>query len=201
MKLFVIGASGRTGREIVEQGLARGHAITAPARSPEKLTQRHPSLSVVKGDPLDRGGLARAIPGHDAVISVLGPHEPFKPSTLMLDSARAIVGAMEDAGVKRLMVLSAAAHFSGIPPRIARLVLREHMRDSIKMEGVVRTSSLQWTLARPPALTQGRSPHYRSRTDALPPLGLFLSRRALAAFMLDSLEENLHLREVVGVAR
>src|SRR6266513_5429952 len=93
MKLFVIGATGRTGREIVEQALARGH--------------------------------------HDAVLSTLGPREVFKPSSMLHDGALATTRAMNRSGVKRLVVLSAAAHFPGIPNRIASFIMRNHMRDSL----------------------------------------------------------------------
>ena len=60
----------------------------------------------------------------------------------MHDSARALAGAMEQSGVKRVRVLSAAAHFPGLLGGIARRALREHMRDSLKMEGVFRASDL-----------------------------------------------------------
>jgi nucleoside-diphosphate-sugar epimerase len=202
MNLFVIGATGRTGREVVQQGLARGHTVTALVRSAVKMDAREPALHVIEGDPLDSETVARALVESraDAVITTLGPHEPFKPSTLMRDSARALVAAMTRASVRRVVVLSAAAHFPGFFSVVARTVLREHMRDSLGMESVVRASSLDWTLARPPRLTGGGSMRYRARDGAPPFLGLTLPRRALAAFMLDAAEQRLHVRSVVGVA-
>src|SRR5216683_2615656 len=115
MKLFVIGATGGTGREIVQQALARGHHVTAFVRSPETVTLRHERFSVLKGNVMDESQLSEAMQNHDAVVSALGPREVFKPSLLLHDSGLATTRAMRRLGVRRLVVLSAAAHFPGIP--------------------------------------------------------------------------------------
>src|SRR4030095_7895512 len=147
MKLFVIGATGRTGQEIVQQALARGHTVTAFVRSPEKITLKHEQLAVVKGDAMDENQLFNAMQNHDAVLSALGPREVFKPSSMLHDSAVATTRAMKRSGVKRLGILSAAAHFPGIPNRIVSFILRNHMRDSLAMEEVVQANGLDWTIA------------------------------------------------------
>jgi hypothetical protein len=63
---------------------------------------------------------------------------PNQPGSLLYDSALATTRAMKRSGVKRLVILSAAAHFPGIPNRIVSFVLRNHMRDSRGMEEIVR---------------------------------------------------------------
>ena len=83
MKLFVVGASGRTGLEIVQQALARGHHVTAFVRSPESITLKNERLTVLKGDAVDEDQLSDAMQNHDAVVSTLGPREVFKPSSLL----------------------------------------------------------------------------------------------------------------------
>jgi putative NADH-flavin reductase len=201
MKLFVIGATGRTGREIVEQALARGHHVTAFVRSPESITLKNERLTVLKGNAMDENQLFNAMQNHDAVLSALGPRKPFKPSSLLHDSALATTRAMNRSGVKRLLVLSAAAHFPGIPNRIVSLILRNHMRDSRAMEQVVQASGLDWTIARPPRLTEEDYATYRSREDAAPRMGFSLSRKAVAAFMLDAIEQAKHFRKIVGIAK
>ncbi len=201
MKLFVIGSTGGTGREIVQQALERGHHVTAFVRSPEPVTLRHERLSVLKGDVTDESQLSEAMRNHDAVLSALGPREVFKPSSLLHDSALATTRAMGRSGVRRLVVLSAAAHFPGIPNRIVSFILRNHMRDSLAMEKVVQDSGLDWTIARPPRLTQQQYPTYRSREGAAPRRGFSLSRRALAAFMLDAIEQKKHFQKIVGIAK
>src|SRR5712691_4472576 len=194
MKLFVIGATGRTGQEIVQQALARGHHVTAFVRSPESITLRNERLTVLKGDAMDETQLFDAMQNHDAVLSTLGPREPFKPSSILRDSALATTRAMNRSGVRRLLILSAAAHFPGIPNRITSFILRNHMRDSLAMEQIVQGSGLDWTIARPPRLTQGEYSTYRSREGAAPKMGFTLARKAVAAFMLDAIEHECRNR-------
>ena len=201
MKLFVIGATGRTGREVVEQALARGHQVAAFVRSPEGIKLKNERLTVIKGNAMDEDQLANAMQNHDAVVSTLGPREVFKPTSMLHDSAFAITGAMQRAGIKRLVVLSAAAHFPGIPNRIASLIMRNHMRDSLAMEEVVQGNGLDWTIARPPRLTQENYLTYRSREGAAPRMGFSLARKALAAFMLDAMEQKKHFQKIVGIAK
>jgi uncharacterized protein YbjT (DUF2867 family) len=201
MKLFVIGATGRTGREIVEQALTRGHHVTAFVRSPKSITSKNERLTVIKGNAMDEKELFNAMQNHDAVLSSLGPREVFKPSSMLHDSALATTRAMNRSGVKRLVVLSAAAHFPGIPNRIASFIMRNHMCDSLAMEEIVQASGLDWTITRPPRLTQGQYTSYRSREGAAPKMGFTLARKAVAAFMLDAIEEEKHFHKIVGIAK
>src|SRR4030095_16511004 len=101
MKLFVIGATGGTGQEIVQQALARGHHVTAFVRSPATATFGQERLSVLKGNVMDENQLSEAMQNHDAIVSALGPREVFKPSSLLRDSALAATGAMQRSEVKR----------------------------------------------------------------------------------------------------
>ena len=201
MKLFVIGATGRTGREIVQEALARGHHVTAFVRSPEGITSRNGRLTVRKGNAMDESQLFDAMQNHDAVLSTLGPREVFKPGSMLHDSAVATTRAMKRSEVKRLVVLSAAAHFPGIPNRIASFIMRNHMRDSLAMEEIVQASGLDWTIARPPRLTQEQYSTYRSREGAAPKMGFTLARKAVAAFMLDAIEQEKHFHKIVGIAK
>jgi putative NADH-flavin reductase len=201
MNLFVIGATGRTGKEIVQQALSRGHHVTVFVRSPESITSMNERLTLIKGDTVDEKQLADAMQNHDGVLSVLGPREVFKPSSLLRDSALATTRAMQRSGVKRLVILSAAAHFPGIPNRIVSFILRNHMRDSLAMEEIVQKSGLDWTIARPPRLTQEDSGTYRSQEGAAPKRGFTLSRKAVAAFMLDAIEQKKHFQKIVGIAK
>src|SRR5947208_13697609 len=154
MKLFVMGATGRTGQEVVQQALARDHHVTGFVRSPENFRLKNERLTVLKGNVMDENELFRAMQNHNAVVSTLGPREVFKPSSMLHDSALATTRAMNRSGVKRLVVLSAAAHFLGILNRIASFIMRNHMHDSLPMEALVQASGLDCTTARPPRRPQ-----------------------------------------------
>src|SRR5437667_9801990 len=201
MKLFVMGATGRTGQEVAQQAIARGHYVTAFVRSPESITLRNGRLTVLKGNAMDENELSEDMQNHDAVIWTLGPREVFRPGTLLHDSALATTRAMNRSGVKRLVVLSAAAHFPGIPNRIASFIMRNHMRDSLAMEAIVQANGLDWTIARPPRLTQEDYITYRTRENAAPRMGFSVSRKAVAGFMLEAIEQQKHFHQIVGIAK
>ena len=72
MKIAVIGAAGRTGRQVVRQGLDRGHEVVAIARSPEKLGIDGDRLTVAAADVRDADALAGAVGGTDAIVTTFG---------------------------------------------------------------------------------------------------------------------------------
>ena len=212
MKLFVIGANGRTGTEIVDLARTRGHQVTAFVRSPEKLAhavaQRADasgSLTIVRGDPLRPDSIAAALPGHDAVLSAIGPHpqDVLRPSTLLTDCARATVGAMTASGVSRLAIVSAALLFpeKGLYFAFFRWLITHHARVLRAMEHIVWTSGLAWTIARPPRLTKSTDTSFLAAPNALPAGSRAMSFRSVAAFMLEAVERRSHVAEIVGLAR
>ena len=204
LRLFVLGATGHIGAHVLDLGLARGHSVTAFVRSPHKVTRNHPGLSVIQGNPLSSEALARLLPGHDAVLSSIGPppREAFRPSTLMAESAASTVAAMTVARVKRLVVVSAAVLFPDrrLSFRFFRWLLRRHANDLVAMEAVVRATELDWTIARPPRLVTTQAESYVCERDALPAGAWSMSFRAVARFLIECAEQGLHVREVVGLA-
>jgi uncharacterized protein YbjT (DUF2867 family) len=211
MKLFVIGANGRTGTEILDLAGARGHEVTAFVRSPEKLknalaqrAEAAGSLTIVAGDPRRTESIAAALPGHDAVLSAIGPHprDALRPSTLLADCARATVDAMTASGVARLAVVSAALLFpeEGLYFAFFRWLTRHHLRDLRAMEDIVRGSGRAWTIARPPRLTQSPDARFLAVSGALPAGSRAMSFRSVAAFMLEAVERRSHVGEIVGLA-
>jgi putative NADH-flavin reductase len=205
MRLLILGANGNTGTQIIDLALGRGHEVTAFVRSPAKITRRHPRLDVRQGDPLSVDALAGALPGHDVVMSALGvrPPQAFRPHTLVQEGAASTVAAMTRAGVKRLVLVSAAVLFpeKGLRFAFFRWLLTQITRDLGAAEQIVRATSLDWTIVRPPRLVDRPDESYRSALDALPAGGFSMSFRAVAAFMLDAAEHGTHMHEVVGLAR
>lgn len=205
MRLFVIGATGHTGRQIIDLALSRSHDVTAFVRSPEKINRRDPNLKIVKGDPHDVQQLAKALPGHDAILSALGvrPPQAFRPHTLVEECAQSTVTAMAQTGVNRLLLVSAAVLFPqrGMVFAFFRTLLKHIARDLSAAEQIVRGSGLEWTIARPPRLTNASEVAYRATQNALPDRGFSMSFRAVGAFLLDAAEQHAFVREVVGLAR
>jgi putative NADH-flavin reductase len=208
MHLFVLGATGRTGVELVDLALARDHQVTAFVRSPDKIVRRDPRLAVVRGDVFDSSELAGAMKGHDAVVSALGP-SPKQAilgggRALMRDSAVSALRAMTAAHVKRFLVVSSALLFrgGGLGVGFFRSLIGPHIADSRAMEAEIEASALEWTIARPPRLVMTRDEGYRAADGDLPErlaVSIAMSWRAVAAFLLDATERNLHVRKVVGL--
>jgi len=205
-RLFVLGATGGIGRELVDQALDCQHSVTAFVRTPQKLGPRRERLTVIQGNLLDTEALAAALAGHDAVLSAVGPPGPGR-TTITGDCATATVAAMRATGVRRLLIVGVAVLFddSGFLARVLRTtLLRNVAHDSAEMERIVKASELDWTIVRPPRLTNGtRREHYGVANDHLPPGAggaATVSRADVAHFMLDEVEQPAHIRRVVGIA-
>src|SRR5262249_45890590 len=155
---FILGANGKTGTQLIDLALARGHEVTAFVRSPDKIARRDPHLHVVQGDPHHVDELARALPGHDVVLSALGvaPREALRPTTLLQEPAASRAAAMARAGGRRLVPVPVAvlSPEKGLRSTFFRWLLKHLMRDHGAAEPIVRASDLEWTIARPPRLTR-----------------------------------------------
>lgn len=200
MKLTVFGASGGTGSQVVSQALGAGHDVVAVVRDPARLPVTHPSLTVLAADVLRPADIAEAVAGRDAIISALG-HSRRKqerrtaPLTLCADSARSITTAMREVGARRLVIVSASGPFPDkgdgpvlryvAKPLLGRTVFAVPWRDLVAMEEVVRASDLDWTILRPPQLTDNpASGRYRTREGMNLRGGLRVSRADLAHLAL-----------------
>lgn len=209
MRLFLLGATGRTGTELVDLALRRGHEVTAFVRSPEKITRREPALHVVKGNPRHAEEIAAVLPSHDAVLSSLGPtpREAMRFTSVLEDCASSTVEAMTQTKVNRFLVVSSALLFDirGPLPAFVRVLMRHHLRDLRAMEAEVQASSLDWTIARPPRLVRDPDERYRVAEGAVPPgvpfLSARLSWRAVATFLVDALDDERLVRKTVGISR
>jgi putative NADH-flavin reductase len=204
MRLFIIGANGKTGTELIDLGLRRGHQLTAFVRSPEKVRARHPRLEVVRGDPKNPDQLAAALPGHHAVLSAIGvrARDAFRPGTLVEECTVATLSACKRAAVDRFVIVSAATLFPerALRFRIVKFILKHQIADLVRAEAHILASPLAFTIARPPRLLKNAEERYRAASGALPPSAWSMSFRAVAAFMLDCTEQDTHRREIVGLA-
>jgi len=207
MKLVVLGATGGTGLEIVRRAIEHGHSVTAFVRSPERLKPFGDRVTVQQGDLLKSDELERVIQGHDAVVSGFGPRAPVSKAdaNLLQQFAVALTGAMLHAGVRRVVVESVAFLFrdSIVPPAylLGRLLFPGIVADASAMERVFGESELDWTIVRPPRLTdKPYTGQYRVREGHLPPFGFTISRADVADFMVKSVENHFASRKIFGVS-
>lgn len=207
MKLVVLGATGGTGVEIVRQAIARGHAVTALVRTPDRLKPFRDRITVAQGDLLNRVDLERVLRGQDAVVSAFGPRPPLAKAEehLLEQFARALTSAMLQTSVTRVVVESVAFLFkdSIFPPAylLGRLFFSRTVADASAMERVFAETELEWTMVRPPELTDKPfRGSYRVREGHLPFLGLKISRADVADFMIQAAENHSSIRKVIGLS-
>jgi putative NADH-flavin reductase len=206
LKLVILGATGATGLEVVRHATERGHSVTAFVRAPDRLAPTK-QIAVKKGDLLDSSQLAQAIEGHDAVISTFGPRLPVSKAdaNLLQRFATALTRAMEGTGVRRVVVESVAFLFkdSIIPPAylLGKLLFPSIVADSAAMERIFSESVLDWTMIRPPELTnKPYTGKYRVRDGHLPLFGFKISRSNVADFMIKSAENPFTRHKIFGVS-
>lgn len=160
MQLLVVGATGGTGKQLVEQALVRGHYVMAFVRDPAKLSIQHPNLTLLTGDVLKPDTLLPAIRRQDAVLCALGSQLGQKDEALSKGTDN-LVEAMKRSGVQRLLVVSSLGVGTSYEeaPLPSKLVFKTLLSDAIaekeKQEQVVRESKVDWTIVRPTSLTNG----------------------------------------------
>jgi putative NADH-flavin reductase len=221
MRLTIVAATGGIGRQLLEQALAAGHDVTAVVRDPGKLPPsagRTVAADLAAAEPAT---LEPAVAGADAVLSCLGPRS-VSEAGIASRGTRAIVQAMQATAVRRIMVVSAAP-ISTVPspgrptaPRhdpgegfltrhlaspLIKAVFRKPYADLALMEDILRDSGLDWTVVRPPRLTDGPlTGTYRTAFGQNLRRGLFVSRADVAHLMLLVLERPETVKQAIGIA-
>lgn len=206
MRILVVGASGRTGRHLVEQALGHGHEVTAFVREAARLGITDPYLRVVEGDVTKPETLSPAVERQDAVVSVIGA-PPGREVHTFSDGSANLIRSMTARGVRRLVVLSSSGvgATGDVPLRFRALLALPGMRavyeDLQRMEDDVMLSDLDWTIVRPSRLTDGpQTGHYRVVEGSFVPKGSQISRADLAALLLKCAETQYYRRMAVAVA-
>jgi putative NADH-flavin reductase len=205
MKVLVIGAAGKSGEALVHEALAAGHTVTAFVRSTSQYKKEN--VRVVVGDVLDAATVDVAMSGQDAVIDALGGKTPWKVTTMETNAAHIIVDAMRRNRVRRLLKISVVGAGESVKNAgffnehvLMRTFLKGLLVDKAGMEAKIEGSNLDWTLVRPPMLTDhvktgiarvlstegGEKAHKIGRVD-------------LAAFMVQQLESHQYVRQAVTV--
>lgn len=213
MRLTIFGATGGTGTRLVRRALEEGHEVTAVVRDPARLdVPAHERLRVVTADVRDADDITPAVKGADAVLSALGPRGDGPP-TICSDGARAIIAAMGKTGVRRLLLVSAAGPYPGpgdnpviryvVKPIVLErlLKLKDGFDDLRRCEEEVRAADVDWTILRPPQLTDGPATgRYRTAVDVNLRGGRKISRADLAAAMLGLVGDEASVHHHLSLA-
>lgn len=209
MHLAIFGSTGPTGRALVAQALDCGHDVMAFARDPAAVDATSARLQAVRADVLDEASFDGVLNGVDAVLSAIGGHGR-QPTTLYSEGAANIRDAMQQAGVRRFVGISAlpvtprtefgpAERWIVIP--VLSMFFGETYADMTRMEQVLRASDLDFTIMRPPQLTNKRATgKYRTAIDQHLRRARKISRADLATEMLRVIPDEQTIRATVTLA-
>ena len=204
MKLTIFGATGGTGKQVVEQAVAAGNHVVAYVRNPSKLEFIHKNLTIVEGELADQMMIEQAVSGVDAVISVLGPRSGSKDKPITRGMQN-IIAAMNKYGVRRLIVSSTLSvkDPNDLPDfkakflvNFVKLTMRSAYEEIISVAEIVRKSDLDWTILRLTTLTNNpKSGGFRVGYLGKGEVGMRISRADLAEFILKQVQNTKYLQQ------
>jgi hypothetical protein len=213
MKIALLGATGYVGRQLLQEALDRGHAVTAIARHTDTLPE-HPNMRAVVHDLLaDPKATGALLADHDVIIYAYNPKRQSREPDIFEQHVRghqAFLAAMGHCNVTRLLCVGGAASL--------KLASGEEFLDSAQFPAqfeefkpsirgtralyylLKEHPELDWVFLAPSAaLVPGeRTGKYRTGSDYL----LFnaagestISVQDFAVAMLDEAEQPRHHRE------
>lgn len=219
MRILLLGATGRTGKYLLDQALAHGHIVHALVRDKQKIQIQKYNLLLFQGTPTDKTSLDKAMQGCEAVLSVLNISRKYEfpwsglrtPKDFLSTAMKNIIELSAKNNVRRVVFASAwgVGETKKYLPRWFRWLvnnssLRYQYLDHERQEEIARKSNLDWTAVRPVFLTNSKTRNKVVVTDHNEPRPyLYLGRSALATFMLNVLEKNLYFCQapVISEAR
>jgi putative NADH-flavin reductase len=210
MKIVVLGASRGVGRYVVEQALDADFSVTALLRNTAQEYLAHPNLTIQSADARDLLSLQRVLPGHEAIVSTLGPSGLGK-ADLYSVTTKNLISAMGRTGIRRIISVSAIGadpdpdlplHLRWLTRLIVRPILNNLWTDAARMEKIWAASDLDWTVIRPPRLTHGPlTKQYRTIINARLHHPIKLSRADLADCILKEITNRAAFGARIEVAR
>lgn len=201
MRIVVFGATGSTGKLLVEKALSAGHEVTAFVRSDSPIKDSDAGLRIIVGNVFDTAAVANAVRQHDVVLSALGGR-PWRNARICYSALGRIVPAMKQHGVRRILAISTlGAHDTradvGWFARnvLFRVLLRHEVADKEAMEELLSESGLDWTVIRVGLLTNDPARgHFRAADDhSIHGMGR-IGRADVADFMLAQIESDVWKR-------
>jgi putative NADH-flavin reductase len=208
MKLYIIGGTGKTGRELIKQALEQGHTVTALVRNPKRLKITNPNLTFIKGNVLDLQSFDSSINGHDAVLSALGHKRFIIKTNILSEGTKNIITAMQEQNVKRFICITSL----GINDSRFKLglyytlftipfILLFYFLDKSKQERIIFKSDLDWTIIRPGQLTNGkkRLKYQHGLNVGNYIITKMISRADVADFMIKQLTDKTYIRMTPGI--
>lgn len=209
MNIFLFGATGRTGNEILIKLLEQKHQVFALARNPEKLNISDTNLKIIKGNVYNPETYQNELNKCDLIISALGTGTSRKPTEIYSKGGQQIIKEMKKANIKRLITLTAGAFDSTDPATqnfivkyIVQPLFKNIYSDMQKWESILENSKeIEWTIIRPSRLLNGKEKgKYRVQLNHCPKGGSKIRRSDLADFIVKQIGLEKYINQKVAIA-
>ena len=215
--IALFGATARSGREIIQQGLERGFTIKGFARTPSKLGIEHHNLKLYKGDIYERNTIDPVLDGNEVVISMIGQNPPSDPMAeigkvdIYTVMANNLISAMKAKGNTRLIMASSTgvehrADINDPKPdpgdmtKFWRWNARYLYNDMFKMENLIQESGLLYILLRPGFMVEEPArKDLKFNTTGNTPGARVITYQDFANFILDNIESGPYWNQAVGI--
>jgi putative NADH-flavin reductase len=209
LRIALFGATGPTGKYLIEEALATGHQVLVYGRNASRIRLADNNVTLVSGQINDSAAVEKALEGVGAVVSALGPGFKSPPGTVIAKGVENIIDGMKKNGVKRLVQISTAStpdHNDGagklkVVNLVASLLAKNFYNDVTAAAKAIRESGLDWTIVRVPRLYDGpptaqlRVGYYGRNS-----LRMKLSRGNLAKFVFKQLTDFTHRHKAPGIS-
>ncbi|OSZ79774.1 hypothetical protein CAP36_00475 [Chitinophagaceae bacterium IBVUCB2] len=216
MRILILGATGRTGKHILEQTLHKGYIVHVLVRDRSKIHLVHNQLHIFEGSPADITAIEKAMKDCEAVLSALNisrtsdfPWAGLRtPKDFLSDTMNKIIAVCNKLGCKRIIVTTAWGVNESkkeIPGWFRWFIENSNIkypyRDHGLLEELLKASSLDWTIIRPAGLiNSSKEKKVKVSFNGLPKPGLTISRRNVARFMVAALEEHAYIKELPTIS-
>ncbi len=205
MKVLVIGASRGIGLEILKEGLALGHDMSALVRDPSRMPLKVGGLKIIDGDILDKESVDEAMDRQDAVCISIGIKPTRKLVSVFSEGTKIVIESMKEHSCKSLLCVTgigagdSRGHGGFFYDKIFNpFFLKTIYEDKNRQEQIVRQSGLDWTIVRPGFLTNGpKSGKYRVVKDLTGLTSKKISRADVADFMIKEISDRRHVGDAV----
>ncbi|KAF9901998.1 hypothetical protein EC991_005435 [Linnemannia zychae] len=214
--LLVLGANGRTGLEVVRQGLERNYRVTAFVRDDKLLLEdsalrKNQNLLIVRGSPTSQADLDRCVEGQDVVVNVIGARLMTNDATIGSHSQVILNNALKKHGVKRLIVVTSYGclglrnYLINTRKLFSRVFMTGILKDKVLQEDIIQRDSqfLDWTIVRPITLKDGDlTQKYYVSSEELPKANKVkvLTRKDLAHYILTIINRPQEYKAIRSIA-
>jgi putative NADH-flavin reductase len=209
MRIAVFGATGGTGKQLVEQALAAGDYVVVYVRNPSKLNVSHERLKAIQGELANEPLIESAVSEADAVISALGPRRDSKNKPIT-HGMQNIIAAMKKRGVRRLIITSTLSAKDPNDPlnfktkamvSLVKVTMHAAYEEIVSVAETVRNSDLDWTLVRLAMLNNNpKSGKVKAGNVGKGEVGTWISRADLAEFLLKQVQDTKYLRQAPAIS-